>query len=336
MAVDLMGCTNMDDQIAIQEAASGLRSMEHLIHRLSDQHHHHQQVDCRDIADLTVSKFKKVISILNRTGHARFRRGPMGPSPQAEPESLAAAAKTLTLAPTPLRVKPPNHPLAPPPPPPPSQTLTLDFTKPTATVVGASEVSPPSRYTKDYFSISTPISSATSSFMSSVTGDGSVSDGRLGAVSLLLLPPPASAVKPPLSSPPLDRRCHEHSHAHSEHIAGKYAVPGARCHCSKRRKSRVKRTIRVPAISSKVADIPADEYSWRKYGQKPIKGSPYPRGYYKCSTVRGCPARKHVERAPDDSSMLIVSYEGEHRHTPGDCVAVEPPTRATAAVATAT
>jgi hypothetical protein len=79
----------------------------------------------------------------------------------------------------------------------------------------------------------------------------------------------------------------------------------------------VKRTIRVPAISSKIADIPPDEYSWRKYGQKPIKGSPYPRGYYKCSTVRGCPARKHVERATDDPAMLVVTYEGEHRHTPG-------------------
>ncbi|XP_037412832.1 uncharacterized protein LOC119275997 isoform X2 [Triticum dicoccoides] len=38
--------------------------------------------------------------------------------------------------------------------------------------------------------------------------------------------------------------------------------------CSKRRKSRVRRMTRVPAISSKAADIPADDFSWRKYGQK--------------------------------------------------------------------
>ncbi|KAJ0962236.1 hypothetical protein J5N97_030064 [Dioscorea zingiberensis] len=104
----------------------------------------------------------------------------------------------------------------------------------------------------------------------------------------------------------------DHSGAHSE------AAIGKRCHCSKKRKNKVKKVIRVPAISSKVADIPSDEYSWRKYGQKPIKGSPYPRGYYKCSSVRGCPARKHVERAPDDPAMLIVTYEAEHRHSSSD------------------
>ncbi|KAH8964305.1 hypothetical protein BDL97_04G059400 [Sphagnum fallax] len=88
-----------------------------------------------------------------------------------------------------------------------------------------------------------------------------------------------------------------------------------RCHRSKRRKLRMKRTIKVPAISSKLADIPPDDYSWRKYGQKPIKGSPHPRGYYKCSSMRNCPARKHVERSVEDSSMLIVTYEGEHSHS---------------------
>lgn len=38
------------------------------------------------------------------------------------------------------------------------------------------------------------------------------------------------------------------------------------------------------------------------------------RGYYKCTSVRGCPARKHVERAMDDSNMLVVTYEGDHNH----------------------
>ncbi|XP_073102351.1 probable WRKY transcription factor 17 [Elaeis guineensis] len=86
------------------------------------------------------------------------------------------------------------------------------------------------------------------------------------------------------------------------------------CHCSKRRKLRIRRTIRVPMLSSKSADIPSDDFSWRKYGQKPIKGSPYPRSYYKCSSMRGCPARKHVERCLDDANMLIVTYEGDHNH----------------------
>ncbi|XP_047977341.1 probable WRKY transcription factor 7 [Salvia hispanica] len=107
--------------------------------------------------------------------------------------------------------------------------------------------------------------------------------------------------RPPLSTTSFKRKCSSMDDA-------------SRCHCPKKRKSRLKRVVRVPAISMKMADIPPDDYSWRKYGQKPIKGSPHPRGYYKCSSVRGCPARKHVERALDDPAMLIVTYEGEHNH----------------------
>ncbi|XP_073127434.1 probable WRKY transcription factor 65 isoform X2 [Henckelia pumila] len=59
---------------------------------------------------------------------------------------------------------------------------------------------------------------------------------------------------------------------------------------------------------------PSDSWAWRKYGQKPIKGSPYPRGYYRCSSSKGCPARKQVERSRVDPNMLVVTYSCEHNH----------------------
>ncbi|OWM62853.1 probable WRKY transcription factor 69 [Punica granatum] len=59
---------------------------------------------------------------------------------------------------------------------------------------------------------------------------------------------------------------------------------------------------------------PSDSWSWRKYGQKPIKGSPYPRGYYRCSTAKGCSAKKQVERCKSDASVLVVTYTTSHNH----------------------
>ncbi|CAK9176923.1 unnamed protein product [Ilex paraguariensis] len=61
-------------------------------------------------------------------------------------------------------------------------------------------------------------------------------------------------------------------------------------------------------------ELSADSWAWRKYGQKPIKGSPYPRNYYRCSTSKGCSARKQVERSPTDPNIFVVSYTGEHTH----------------------
>ncbi|KAJ7570038.1 hypothetical protein O6H91_01G104400 [Diphasiastrum complanatum] len=60
--------------------------------------------------------------------------------------------------------------------------------------------------------------------------------------------------------------------------------------------------------------VSSDVWAWRKYGQKPIKGSPYPRGYYRCSSSKGCSARKQVEKSRTDPSMLIVTYTSEHNH----------------------
>lgn len=62
------------------------------------------------------------------------------------------------------------------------------------------------------------------------------------------------------------------------------------------------------------ADRPSyDGYNWRKYGQKQVKGSEYPRSYYKC-THPNCPVKKKVERSLDGQIAEIV-YKGEHNHS---------------------
>ena len=38
------------------------------------------------------------------------------------------------------------------------------------------------------------------------------------------------------------------------------------------------------------------------------------RGYYKCSTSKGCSAKKQVERCRTDASMLIITYTSAHNH----------------------
>ncbi|GMH26298.1 hypothetical protein Nepgr_028141 [Nepenthes gracilis] len=56
-----------------------------------------------------------------------------------------------------------------------------------------------------------------------------------------------------------------------------------------------------------------DGYRWRKYGQKAVKNSPYPRSYYRCTTQK-CLVKKRVERSFQDPSMVITTYEGQHNH----------------------
>jgi sentrin-specific protease 8 len=55
-----------------------------------------------------------------------------------------------------------------------------------------------------------------------------------------------------------------------------------------------------------------DGYNWRKYGQKKVKGSEFPRSYYKC-THPSCPVKRKVETTIDGQVAEIV-YSGEHSH----------------------
>uniref|UniRef100_A0ACD5T6U3 Uncharacterized protein n=1 Tax=Avena sativa TaxID=4498 RepID=A0ACD5T6U3_AVESA len=84
---------------------------------------------------------------------------------------------------------------------------------------------------------------------------------------------------------------------------------------SKSKKSQLKKVVReVPLGDGGVSGGPDDQWAWRKYGQKPIKGSPHPRGYYKCSSLKACTARKLVERSPAKPGVLVVTYIADHCH----------------------
>lgn len=90
-----------------------------------------------------------------------------------------------------------------------------------------------------------------------------------------------------------------------------------------------------------------DGYRWRKYGQKAVKNSPYPRSlstpsatpekarnfsqvqgqdrhfmelrllsrrsYYRCTSA-ACGVKKRVERSSDDPAVVVTTYEGQHTH----------------------
>ncbi|KAK2642519.1 hypothetical protein Ddye_024282 [Dipteronia dyeriana] len=119
------------------------------------------------------------------------------------------------------------------------------------------------------------------------------------------------------------------------------------CSPKKSRRAMQKRVVSVPIKDVEGSRLkgesapPSDSWAWRKYGQKPIKGSPYPRcdrvmniislvvhcssivnpefvvicrGYYRCSSSKGCPARKQVERSSVDPTMLVITYSCEHNH----------------------
>lgn len=64
--------------------------------------------------------------------------------------------------------------------------------------------------------------------------------------------------------------------------------------------------------SAPVAQPAEDGFNWRKYGQKQVKGTEYPRSYYKC-THPNCQVKKKVERSLE-GDIREISYSGSHNH----------------------
>ncbi|AES91994.2 putative transcription factor WRKY family [Medicago truncatula] len=81
----------------------------------------------------------------------------------------------------------------------------------------------------------------------------------------------------------------------------------------KKNKNKKLRPARVTFKTKSDVDHLDDGYRWRKYGQKPVKNSPFPRSYYRC-TAGNCEVKKRIERSAADSSIVLTSYEGHHIH----------------------
>ncbi|CAJ2648099.1 unnamed protein product [Trifolium pratense] len=82
--------------------------------------------------------------------------------------------------------------------------------------------------------------------------------------------------------------------------------------CKSRKRKNYKQVSLVCQV--KKENLSLDQWVWRKYGQKPVKGSPHPRNYYKCSTSNDCLARKLVEKSKIIENTYVVTYIGVHNH----------------------
>ncbi|KAK9282446.1 hypothetical protein L1049_005364 [Liquidambar formosana] len=81
----------------------------------------------------------------------------------------------------------------------------------------------------------------------------------------------------------------------------------------KKTNQKKQREPRFAFMTKSEVDHLEDGYRWRKYGQKAVKNSPYPRSYYRCTTA-SCGVKKRVERSCGDPTIVVTTYEGQHTH----------------------
>lgn len=82
---------------------------------------------------------------------------------------------------------------------------------------------------------------------------------------------------------------------------------------SKKKGEKRIRQPRFAFMTKSEVDHLEDGYRWRKYGQKAVKNSPFPRSYYRCTNSK-CTVKKRVERSHEDRTIVITTYEGQHCH----------------------
>ncbi|KAL3851454.1 hypothetical protein ACJIZ3_013336 [Penstemon smallii] len=122
-----------------------------------------------------------------------------------------------------------------------------------------------------------------------------------------------AAVSTPMSSSSTEAAAGDHDH-YPNNILGEESTKkdGTK---GKKKKGEIKneKQPRFAFLTKTEVDHLEDGYRWRKYGQKAVKNSPYPRSYYRCTTQR-CPVKKRLERSFQDPSIVITTYEGQHNH----------------------
>lgn len=227
MAVELMpgynfSSSKMEESAAQEAAAAGLQSVEKLIRLLSHQNQKQPSSSAADyqaVSEIAVDKFKKFISVLDRTrtGHARFRRGPVqNPRPiKIEPVPEPAIPQKIEekepagkiYCPTPIQRLPPlpHH-----------QQLIKH---------GSLE--------RKESSTTISFASPANSFMSSLTGDTeSVQPSMSSGFQITNLSQISSGSRPPPSTSSFKRKCSSVDEATAKCGGGSSA---SRCHCPKKR-----------------------------------------------------------------------------------------------------
>lgn len=65
---------------------------------------------------------------------------------------------------------------------------------------------------------------------------------------------------------------------------------------------------------TRVSQTTDDNHAWRKYGQKEILNSQFPRSYFRCTRKyeQGCRATKQVQRTQENPDVYNITYIGFH------------------------